>query len=552
MNKQIVLSIILLSQAINVCFAGGRSSDAPNMMDRFLTKAPAAFQSQGNSATLPTSNAVVGSSSSVTSSTTTSSAATSACSVIPSESNALVVTKADPDNEINLNANFGLRRTLQKIIDTSGSATTTTPEELFRSMREGYENSDGSLRLEHSNNGVTMPVDPRPSELDFIISGDFIDATDVIDEMEPTGIFNRIDLAAGDGSNCGEYRVVYHWIKGAVDQFGGFEGGSKKFFIIFEAAYPNPSPAKGLAGCLPVAHFWESLNAISDSSVLIAKLAEFYFDGIDQDGVSLPAVINFNHYAQNSGQVRVNTFVNTNIFPGPIENPQMWQLREFRTAQVANDIVFAVDTVKVNPLAELYADSLPASLSHLPSNFITDFQNDFVDNVVEGLVAPELANMQTQTEIVNSIQMTDLPKYNEFQSNTGPGAGSRPDNQTDAIAPGDNFKAAVTQKLASLAIPATITADHIFVRARAMSCSGCHRVAQNSGEIAPGILWPQTGAGFEQGTRFVQIHEKGGLSRVLTDHFLVGRANALTDFICNPPTVDFVDVITPANWLILD
>ena len=64
---------------------------------------------------------------------TTSAETIDACSVsIPSQSNALVVTKADPENEANLNAEFGLCCTLQKIIDTSDS-TSTTPEELFRS-----------------------------------------------------------------------------------------------------------------------------------------------------------------------------------------------------------------------------------------------------------------------------------------------------------------------------------------------------------------------------------------------------------------------------------
>jgi hypothetical protein len=55
--------------------------------------------------------------------------------------------------------------------------------------------------------------------------------------------------------------------------------------------------------------------------------------------------INFTHYTHGTGQVRSNTFVN---------NP--WQLREFKTdINAKGESVFVADSVKSNPLAELFA-----------------------------------------------------------------------------------------------------------------------------------------------------------------------------------------------------
>jgi hypothetical protein len=45
-----------------------------------------------------------------------------------------------------------------------------------------------------------------------------------------------------------EYRVVYHKNNGG------------RFFLIFEAKYPNPELKKGKAGCFAVADFWKEIG----------------------------------------------------------------------------------------------------------------------------------------------------------------------------------------------------------------------------------------------------------------------------------------------------
>jgi hypothetical protein len=56
--------------------------------------------------------------------------------------------------------------------------------------------------------------------------------------MSPTAIFNRFDLSASNGQHCGEYRVIYH------------KNNGNRFFLSFEAKYPNPEPSKGKKGFL--------------------------------------------------------------------------------------------------------------------------------------------------------------------------------------------------------------------------------------------------------------------------------------------------------------
>jgi hypothetical protein len=53
------------------------------------------------------------------------------------------------------------------------------------------------------------------------------------------------------------------------------------------------------------------------SCVLFCK-EKFFYQGLEHNGVQLPAAINFTHYTHGTGQVRSNTFVD-----------RPWQLREF-------------------------------------------------------------------------------------------------------------------------------------------------------------------------------------------------------------------------------
>jgi hypothetical protein len=48
--------------------------------------------------------------------------------------------------------------------------------------------------------------------------------------LSKSSLFN---LSASNGQHCGEYRVIYH------------KNNGDRFFLSFEAKYPNPEPKKG-------------------------------------------------------------------------------------------------------------------------------------------------------------------------------------------------------------------------------------------------------------------------------------------------------------------
>jgi len=78
-----------------------------------------------------------------------------------------------------------------------------------------------------------------------------------LDTWFPIAAVNRLDLAATDGSNCGQQRLVF-----ANNQLIG----NGRMLMIIEAQVPNPNPACGVDACLPVAELWASVGATSDLS----------------------------------------------------------------------------------------------------------------------------------------------------------------------------------------------------------------------------------------------------------------------------------------------
>jgi hypothetical protein len=48
-----------------------------------------------------------------------------------------------------------------------------------------------------------------------------------------------------------------------------------RFFLSFEAKYPNPEIKKGKAGCFAVADFWKEIGEMSKTDAL-AQLEKFF------------------------------------------------------------------------------------------------------------------------------------------------------------------------------------------------------------------------------------------------------------------------------------
>ncbi|MGH8771026.1 MAG: hypothetical protein ACREV2_07570, partial [Burkholderiales bacterium] len=82
---------------------------------------------------------------------------------------------------------------------------------------------------------------PAPAEGVQASTNPFADPDINPDAYIPVGLFNRFDVAAADGSHCGEYRIVYAKRSGVTSPL-------QRNLLIFEAALPNPHPGDKLKG----------------------------------------------------------------------------------------------------------------------------------------------------------------------------------------------------------------------------------------------------------------------------------------------------------------
>ena len=396
--------------------------------------------------------------------------------------NALVFNRGatDVDND-DFDEKFSFAKTLTSIRNSSGATTNSTDTQLLNSLLN-------TLKVSSKANGfVEMDLQKREEKAS-------------LSAMSPTAIFNRFDLSASNGEHCGEYRVIYH------------KNNSGRFFLIFESQYPNPEPSKGKQGCFAVADFWQKIGQMSKADALI-QLEKFFYKGLVHKGVKLPAVINFANYTHGTGQVRSNSF---------IKSP--WQLREFKTdINAKGEVVFVADTVKSNPLTNLFADENNADSDSLKS-LKTDFDRDF-DAYADNLLAPERrASNPSSRDIINGFSLDNDDSYNEFQSDAS-------DNDNTAKGKNKNLNTIINKKLKALNL-SNYNAKMIRNRAEAMSCGGCHQNSNNT-EIAPNVNWPKS-------RFFVHVDEQGVLSSALTEQFLPARAALLKDYLqkTTGPTVE--------------
>lgn len=391
-----------------------------------------------------------------------------------------------------LDANFSLSAVLQQLINQAG-ATTETPTELYRRLWDTYASSSTQFNEPYaphcsaSANGYPLDC-PRPGDSTNAVTG-------LPGHFRPVALVNRFDLTPLDGSNCGEYRIVY-WSNGS----------SNTGTIIFEAQIPNPNPTCGVEACRPIADFWKSLAGL-DEATLGAKLQSFYFTGLPG---FRPAIEVRNYglgatgstYGASGGQIRTNTISSA----GP------WQLREFHLGLNTSGVIklfMQPVTVKNNPFGDLFNI---ASANANASAFRADFTLGTTTSQVTALAAPNL----------NNISMNILNQYNSFQSTS---QNSAPNNYLTSLPAGASnaFTAAIT---ADVPVSSSLTPNNIVDRATTQSCAGCHLIS-NDRPLGGGLTWPPSGA---DGSQFVHIGDSGGISDALKCVFLPHRQRILSKF----------------------
>ncbi|HVR39843.1 MAG TPA: hypothetical protein VMU84_12170 [Thermoanaerobaculia bacterium] len=337
---------------------------------------------------------------------------------------------------------FSLDRVLTQLIERSG-VTGITPQQLMRQMfdtqnpRPGLADPAGAhcddtlIKSVPSFNGFPRRCPTPEGKLAATpyLAGDYF----------TLGIANRFDLAPPDGSDCGQYRLVFaHRETGVLD----------RLHIIFEAVLPNPNPSAGIAGCRPVAQFWSDLSSVESMKLRRARLEEFFFDGLE----GFPPVIDV---ANLSGRGGIRTVQQV---AGPATN-RFYQFRLVKTCASGDcTLRFTPDVLENMPYGLLFdgADE---------SNQARAFRDEFVRQV------PTLA--------INDLNLFHMKIPNEYlmvESNPiesfGAFAYELPFNQSKAGGEGLVFRERIQAELDR--VGSTITPENIIVRAEHQTCHGCH------------------------------------------------------------------------------
>jgi len=383
---------------------------------------------------------------------------------------------------------FPLQRVLAQIIDSSGVCD-LTPTALFQQWWDTQNpgpgldaaaphcddavDSDGYATL----NGYPYACRPAPAEGGQASCDPFAESSPCA--YIPIGLFMRFDAAPEDGSNCGEYRIVYAKETGRTAVFD-------RNLVIFEASMSNPLPGQGLAGCKKLVRSWGKLSKEADIEERADRLERIYFDG--ENGFD-PVVHwrSFGHNAFGLGQVRTNQFVQ----PG---TGKAWSLREFKIAKQCAGadctLRFVPVTNKGNPFGPMFSDA--CGYSTAPA-----FRTELLTKV-EQLAAGELTALGFRTsDAFNSAQsVASMSGETNFLSAFGAG----PSTLRDGI----------QTKLTELG--STLTPDDIVKRAQAMSCAGCHRLSNNQ-VLGGGLTWPASLGFTHLSERDVDLEVAGGVTR---------------------------------------
>jgi hypothetical protein len=438
---------------------------------------------------------------------------------------------------------FSFQRTIGAILDSAKAPNNETSREaLVNTMLASFSLNTGFAL--NSGAGVLMPLDNRAGESGKLKAKTLLNEAN--DEgMKPLAVFNRFDLAPTDWNHCGEYRIVYGKKKPEFES---------RFLLIFEAAVPNPDPAKGEAGCRPITEFWAGLSAFTGDDAAIAnRLSAFFYEGKTDPTLAQPdlrePVVNFMNYGGDGtrGQVRGNLFMQ-----------QPWQLREWliqRTFDPANPLAFVVETVKDNPLAELYQDDFNASatarsitganvlaaLTNVHGDFVAALTSDIRDNLmaeetpkhrklIDNLGRFDLGTGNTvevdeAKVLIHTIAINNDDKFNEHQS-TSQGLEDAPSSLAGRVT------RTLLDHVAAMPSPEvnTQTTTVILNRAQAVTCAGCHMTSPKSvvreNPNGTDVVWPDT-------LGFVHVQEEDRLlSPALEGHFLPVRRYILGQHLC--------------------
>jgi hypothetical protein len=354
---------------------------------------------------------------------------------------------------------FSFERVLNAIVERSG--TTTTSLQLIRQLFD-TQNPKPGLAAASGAHCDDFLVDGKPSFNGFprhcptpqgsLATVDPFPATDYI----PLGIFNRFDLTPVDGSNCGQYRIIF-----ARRMFGA--PNIDRLHFIFEAVLPNPTPSAGVAGCKAVADFWAGLSAIDSVSQRRAQIENFFFTGLP----GFEPVFDARHYTLESGG-GIRTLQVSSALRVPPSH-----FFQFRLAKRGDELVAEPDVLENNPMGQLF-----------DARFDTPLGRDFRDELIKNVA----------TLAINDVNLYFMNLPRRFLL-----AESDPSDLEPLGIPSINFTASLTSAAGQAfsdriaaelkRINSTLTPRDIVIRSETQGCVICHAGA---GQIGAGLRFPNS------------------------------------------------------------
>lgn len=292
---------------------------------------------------------------------------------------------------------------------------------------------------------------------------------------QPTGLFNRFDLAPPDGQNCGEYRIT----------FGrSFSTFNSRHFFIFESELPNPEPRAGLNGCISIAAFWAELSTIDSDQERARHLQRFFFEGLPDAGI--PPAIHADNFRTNRGQIRLNQFMS-----------RTWNLRQFEV--VGRELVPV--PVDENPEPRFFDSNNPDG---------AEFRAWFIDNAVEVLA---------RDVPISSIETPNNRSVNSVESNSSDSFNSSYRTHLNRGSFGDEIRSKLRE------VGSLLTVEQVVNRATMLSCAGCHQISTLDNDLG-GVAGT-----FSKSSSFVMINERSQLDSILSTVFIPSRKARFEDFL---------------------
>ena len=386
---------------------------------------------------------------------------------------------------------FSFERVMQAVVARSG--TRTSALRLYQQLFDTQNPKPGRVAADAShcddfvvNGKPTFNGLPRrcPTSEGALAMTDPFAAGDHI----PLALVNRFDLAPPDGSNCGQYRIIFAKKSNAT---------FTRVHFIFEAVLPNPNPSAGLAGCRPIAQFWSDLSNVSAISERRAKLETFFFNGIE----GFDPVIDAEHFSAASGG-GIRTMHNANA---PLGN----RFYQFRLAKRGDQLIAAPDVLQNMPYGRFFDATYDTETARRfrdafvgeVHNLAIPDQNLYFMNIPSEFLLAESNPGESELDVVFEVPFLTSQLTTEGRAFS-------------------NRISAEVRKSGSRLSP-----TDVVKRANELSCTGCHFFRGNVGEVE---FYQQISESIvengEAGPRFA-------ISKTMRDVFVPHRMEVLTNFL---------------------